>query len=142
MDVKSRRQQFQQSSRSNDSRSSGYSSDTSTTSNSDNWQLLTLPPPLFKSLRQEQKKAFNKWQKGIKDGTKVDDNIYTTIMKNKPGKSDTNKKSKGSHLKKKSKYSHTLKIRRAVSSEIISINKEEVQFLMKSDDEDSEEDIN
>jgi hypothetical protein len=79
MDVKSRRQQFQRNGKSTDSRGSGYSSDTSITSNSDNRQLLTLPPPLFKSLSQEQKKAFNKWRKGVKDGSTVDDNVYAAI---------------------------------------------------------------
>ena len=67
MDVKSRRQQFQRRGKSNDSRGSGNSSDTSITSSADNRQLMTLPPSLFKSLSQEQKKAFNKWRKGVKD---------------------------------------------------------------------------
>ena len=140
MDVKSRRQQFQRRGKSNDSRGSGYSSDTSITSNADNQQLMTLPPSLFKSLSQEQKKAFNKWRKGVKDGTSVEDNVYAAIIQNKQGKSGTDKKEGSSHQKKKSKYSRTLKIRRAVTSEIAKTTSEEVQFLMKSDDDDSEED--
>ena len=139
MEIKSRRQQAKRG-RGSDSRStSGYNSDRSTSTRSEGGNLFTIPTPIFNSLSYEQKKSFNKWRKSVRDGSAVEDSVYASMLNNRQGNSGTRDRDNDKSSKGKKKKRRALKLCRTVNSDTCQSETEEVQLLMKSDDDYSDD---